>query len=287
VGIIGGGNSAVDAARVAIRQEHVQSVTLLYRRSDQEMPAYAEEVEAAREEGIRLETLVSPVKIRYIDMAVKEGVRVETGVTPVRIYSSQGRLVGIECIRNRLGKVDASGRPSPEPVPGTEFTLSLNTLIVAIGERPDSDCLASMGLELDKSGRVRVDESTLLTSRKGVFAGGDLVTGPNTVVDAIAAGKRAAGAIDRYLKGEPLAEPTAVHLPSVYVEPSLVGESEAEGRRAEPPLLPVESRGRNFAEVEMSLLPQQAAAEARRCLRCDLRFTQASCAAGVKEAPSE
>ena len=288
VAIIGGGNSAVDAARVAIRQENVQSVSLLYRRTDREMPAYAEEVEAAIEEGIRLETLVTPVKIRCIEAARKEGVRVETMVEPVRIYSQAGRLVGIECIRNRLGEVDASGRRRPVSIAGSEFSVSLNTLIVAIGERPDSDPLGAMDVRLDKAGHVCVDARTLATSRAGVFAGGDLVTGPNTVADAIAAGKRAASAIARYLRGLPLAEEPRVRLPEVFVPASDVAEDQREeAGRAEPPVLPVESRRKNFAEVEMALSAEQALAEARRCLRCDLRFTQGQDAACAGSAAVE
>jgi len=275
VGIIGGGNSAVDAARVAIRQEHVESVSLLYRRTDQEMPAYAEEVEAALEEGIRLETLVSPVKIRCIGAAMREGIKVETMVSPIKIHAQAGRLVGIECIRNRLGDRDASGRRKPVPVPGSKFRLALNTLIVAIGERPDSDCLAPMGLELDPDGRLRVDRKTLCTNRKGVFAGGDVVTGPYTVADAIAAGKKAAAVIDRYLRGQELWEPPRVRLPDVFVEPAAVDDEEREeAARREPSTIPPEARRKNFAEVELSLSAEEAAAEARRCLRCDLRFTR-------------
>jgi len=289
VAIIGGGNSAVDAARVAIRQENVQSVSLLYRRTDREMPAYAEEVEAAIEEGIKLETLVSPVKIRYIDAARKEGIRVETMVEPVKIYSQAGRLVGIECIRNQLGQVDASGRRRPVPLPGSEFSISLNTLIVAIGERPDSDCLASMAIDLDRAGRLTVDPRTHATNREGVFAGGDLVTGPNTVADAIAAGKGAAETIDRFLRGQPLPRAPETSLPKAYIEPADVDEEQREhAARAEPATIPVESRQKNFAEVEMALSAEQAHAEARRCLRCDLAFVecpaeQAPAGAGVVE----
>jgi len=275
VAIIGGGNSAVDAARVAARQKHVQSVTLLYRRSSQEMPAYAEEVEAAIEEGIKLDTLVSPVRIRYIETAVKEGVKVEALVSPVKIYAENGRLVGIECIRNRLGEIDSSGRRRPIPLPGTEFITSLNTLIVAIGERPDSDCLAAMGIELDKGGRPRVDPRTLATGRQGVFAGGDLVTGPYTVVDAVAAGRKAAKVIDRYLRGDELMEEPEVALPEAFIEPAEVADKEQEEvTRVGPATLPVEARKKNFAEVEMTLSLEQATREARRCLRCDLEFTQ-------------
>jgi NADH-quinone oxidoreductase subunit F len=275
VGIVGGGNSAVDAARVAIRQKKVKSVTLLYRRTAQEMPAYAEEVEAALEEGIRLETLVSPTSIRYIKAAEAEGVKVETFVEPVKIDARHGHLVDIQCIRNKLGDIDSSGRQRPVPIPGTEFAIALDTLIIAIGERPDSDCLASMGLELDKGGRLRVDAKTLQTNRKGVFAGGDLVTGPNTVVDAIAAGRKAAAVIDRYLHGKELVVPPELKLPSVFIEPAVVSDEELEdAQRVEPATLDAKSRKRSFAEVEMTLTVEQAVSEARRCLRCDLEFTQ-------------
>ena len=275
VGIIGGGNSAVDAARVAMRQKKVKSVTLLYRRTAQEMPAYAEEIEAALEEGIRLETLVSPTSIRYIRAAEAEGVKVETFVEPVKIDARNGRLADIQCIRNKLGDVDSSGRRRPVPIPGTEFTIELDTLIVAVGERPDSDCLASMGLELDKGGRLRVDAKTLQTNRKGVFAGGDLVTGPNTVVNAIAAGRKAASVIDRYLHGKELVKPPELKLPSVFIEPAVVSDEELEdAQRVEPATLNAKSRKKSFAEVEMALTVEQAIHEAQRCLRCDLEFTQ-------------
>ncbi|HOE11117.1 MAG TPA: FAD-dependent oxidoreductase [bacterium] len=275
VGVVGGGNSAVDAARVAIRQNYVDGVTLLYRRTTQEMPAYAEEVEAALEEGIKLETLVSPVRIRYIETAMKEGIKVETMVSPVKIHSKDGRLVGIECIRNTLGEPDAGGRRKPIPIPGTEFTIPLNTLIVAIGERPDSECLASMGLKLDKGGRLCVDPKTLQTNREGVFGGGDLVTGPYTVVDAIAAGRRAAASIDRYLQGAESAKLPASRLPEVFIEPPVFDDEEqGELTRAEPPTLPIVLRNKSFAEVEGVLSVQDATREARRCLRCDLEFTR-------------
>jgi NADH-quinone oxidoreductase subunit F len=274
VGVIGGGNSAVDAARVALRQKEVQSVALLYRRTYEDMPAYEEEIEAALEEGVTLQTLVSPVRIRYIETAVAEGVSLETLVTPVRIYSAGGRLTGIQCVKNRLGDLDATGRHKPVPVPGTEFDVPLDTLIVAIGERPESDSLASMGLELDRTGRLRVDERTLSARRPGVFAGGDLVTGPYTVANAIAAGKKAAAVIRRYLSGKGLAEPEEATLPKVFVAPAAAGGAEPDAARAVPPLLPVKARAKNFAEVELALPAEAAAHECRRCLRCDLRFTQ-------------
>jgi NADH-quinone oxidoreductase subunit F len=290
VGIIGGGNSAVDAARVALRQKRVSQVTLYYRRTREEMPAYEEEVEAALEEGVRIETLVSPVKIRVrqeeIQAAITEGVALETLVTPTKIISRGGRLAGIECIRNRLGDVDVTGRRAPVAIPGSEFMVKLDTLIVAIGEKPDSDGLAAMGLQIDKSGRVKADRRTLATNITGVFAGGDCVSGPNTVVDAIAAGKKAADTIDRYLRGQEALPPVAAKLPKDYIEPVEVSEQEmAQAKKAVAAVLPVAQRVKNFREVEMTLSEPQARTEARRCLRCDLAFTREQCAAaGEKQA---
>ncbi len=253
VGIIGGGNSAVDAARVALRQKKVEKVTLFYRRTRQEMPAYEEEIEAALEEGVELELLVSPVKI----------------------YSKNKYLVAFECIRNKLGEMDSSGRRRPITVPGTEFKILVATLIVAIGERPQSNFLKSMGIEIDKSGRVNVDIETFQTHHPGVFAGGDLVTGPNTVVDAIAAGKKAALIIDRFIQEKELGEPPKVKLPEVLLEPAVVSDEELEqAKRTVPPILSVELRHNNFEEVEKTLSVDEAKQEARRCLRCDLEFIQ-------------
>ncbi|MBA7655735.1 NADPH-Fe(3+) oxidoreductase subunit beta [subsurface metagenome] len=122
-----------------------------------------------------------------------------------------------------------------------------------------------------------MDAKTLRTNRKGVFAGGDLVTGPNTVVDAIAAGRKAAEVIDRYLRGKELAEPPRVKLPEVFLEPAAVSDEEFEDvPRVEPATLDAKSRKKNFAEVEKQLTIEQATREARRCLRCDLEFTQRS-----------
>lgn len=279
VGVIGGGNSAVDAARVALRQKDVTGVSLFYRRTREEMPAYEEEIEAALEEGVRIETLISPVKIlvrqEEIEAAIREGVELETLVSPIKIHSRKGRLVDIECIRNRLGDVDATGRRRAVPVPGSEFKVKLDTLIVAIGEKPKSEFLASMGLELDGGGRIKADARTLETSLRGVFAGGDLVTGPNTVIDAIAAGKKAAQSIDRYLRNEPLLEPAAPKLPTVFIEPAEVAETETKaGTRAVNPSLTPPERVKNFREVEMVLPENSARLECRRCLRCDLEFTR-------------
>jgi NADH-quinone oxidoreductase subunit F len=253
VGVVGGGNSAIDAARIALRQEGVRSVTVIYRRTREEMPAFEEEIEAALNEGIVLKILTSPTSIKTRD----------------------GRLIGLESVTNRLGGIDSSGRPKPVPVKGTEHTIPLDTLIVAIGEQPHVRAASEMKLETESWGGIRTTPPTMMTSRPGVFAGGDVVTGPNTVIDAIAAGKRAARVIDRYLRDEPLTESPRVELPQCYVEPLEVSETDAaQQRRIEPPTQPPEVRIKSCEEVEKTLAAKDAAREASRCLRCDLEFTK-------------
>jgi len=253
VGVIGGGDSAVDAAGVALRQEGVESVTVFYRRTREEMPAQKKDVDSVIEEGVKLESLM----------------------TPVRILTDKGRLAGIECIKNRLGEVDAGGRRKPVPIPGTEQVFMLDTLIVTIGDVPDIEFMSSMGIEVTNWGTLKIDKATLATSRPGVFAGGDVVTGPNTVVEAIAAGKKAAVMIGRYLRGEELTQPGEANLPRIFVDPVQLGDEEmAEAGRAEPPTLPAAARRKDFNEVEQTLSVEDATREARRCLRCDLEFTR-------------
>jgi NADH-quinone oxidoreductase subunit F len=254
VGVIGGGDSAVDAAGVALRQEGVESVTIFYRRTREEMPAQDKDIEAVLEEGVQLETLM----------------------TPVRILTDKGRLTGIECIKNRLGDVDASGRRRPVPIPGTEHVILLDTLIVTIGDIPDIDYITGMGIDVTDWGTLKIDKETLATSRPGVFAGGDVVTGPNTVVEAIAAGKKAALMIGRYLCGEELRQPGVALLPKVYVEPLAIDEEEelVEASRVDPPMVPAAARRQGFSEIELAFPVEEATKEARRCLRCDLEFTQ-------------
>ena len=253
VGVIGGGDSAVDAARTALRQPGVESVTIYYRRTRNEMPALSEEVDAAINEGIGLETLIAPV----------------------RILSQDGRLSGIECVKNRLGAMDKRGRRNPLPMPGTEHQIPLDTLVVTIGDVPDIDYLSEMGVTISDWGTLVADPVTLGTIRPGVFAGGDVVTGPNTVVEAIAAGKRAARMIDRYLQGLPLEAMSERRRPELYVEPAMLSEEEmSKIGRSVPLAIAVEARRRSFDEVEMTLSEDDAKREARRCLRCDLEFTQ-------------
>lgn len=179
--VIGGGNSAIDAARTAIRLG-AKDVTVIYRRSRFEMPAYPEEVERAEEEGVKLMFLTSPKKF----------------------IGRNGRLIGIECIKMRLAEPDESGRRRPIPIPGSEFYIGADTAIVAIGEAVDSDLIRNMGIEVTEKGTIKVDPETLMTNIAGVFAGGDCVRGPSTIIEAIADGKLAAEMIDRYLQNLPL-----------------------------------------------------------------------------------
>jgi NADH-quinone oxidoreductase subunit F len=253
VGVIGGGNSAIDAARIALRQKDVDHVTIFYRRTREEMPAIEEEVDAAILEGIELKTLVSPSKIQ----------------------SNNKRLKGVDFVSNRLGDVDSSGRRRPLPIPGTEKFMPLDTLIVSIGDAPDLANIPEMGLELTKWGTLSIDEETFATNKPGVFAGGDVVTGPNTVVDAIATGKKAALIIKQYLEGKQMKPSHEVKLPNVYIEPlEMDTDSLLESKRLHPPELPLEERIKDFNEVETSFSEEQAQSESRRCLRCDLEFTE-------------
>jgi NADH-quinone oxidoreductase subunit F len=252
VGVVGGGNSAIDAARVAIRQPGVSSVTIYYRRSEAEMPAHQEEIDAAREEGIKIETLV----------------------TPVGISAPGGRLAAATMQRQELGPRDESGRRRPVPIPGSEREVPLDYLVIAISEEPEVQTLGD-ALRTTKRGTLEINPESRLTSKPGVFAGGDMVTGPNTVIDSIAAGKKAAEMIDRYLTGKQLRMLPRVALPTVYVEPVESGEEEGGvvPRVASPHMPAVERKG-NFAEVELSVTEAAAVCEARRCLRCDLDFTR-------------
>jgi NADH-quinone oxidoreductase subunit F len=257
VGVVGGGNSAVDAARVAVRQEGVESVTIYYRRTREEMPAYDEEIEAALDEGIELVTLVSPVAVEQ----------------------KKGLLTGVKFVKNELGARDSSGRRRPVAVAGTESVVPLDTLVVAISEEPETEGVPS-DVTLTKWGTVRTNAKTFETDRPGVFAGGDVVRGPNTVVEALADGKNAAAVIGRYLRGEDLTVPAEVRLPEVYVPPAEEAEEETPAARAAMPHLEAEKRTGNFAEVELGLTEGAARCEAGRCLRCDLEFTQPEGEAG-------
>ena len=242
VGVIGGGNAAIDASRVALRLG-AEEVTIFYRRSRAEMPASPEEVEAALEEGVKIEFLTAPLKVE----------------------SKDGRVI-LENLRMKLGSPDESGRPRPEPIPGSEFKVELDTLIAAVGQRPVIP--AGFGVKTGKGGVVTADKETLKTAREGVFVAGDAFSGPASVVEAIGAGRKAALSIDRFLGGrgelplpgrgwEKAARPTFI-------------EREVEKKRVMMPCLDPKERIRSFAEVERGLSEKGALYEANRCWRCDL-----------------
>jgi len=190
----------------------------------------------------------------------------------VRIIAENGRMTGVECIKMKLGEEDESGRRRPVPIEGTEFVIDLDNLIVAIGEDPDLAFLkGQIGPALSKWGTIEACPETMATNIDGVFAGGDVVTGANTVIDAMGAGKIAAEMIDKYIKGQKLERDYQVTRPSVYVPPVELTEEELE--HADRPVishLSAKKRKGNFAEVELNMTEEMAVREARRCLRCDL-----------------
>ncbi len=250
VGIIGGGNSAVDAARAAVRIKECDEVYVIYRRTIAEMPAFEEEVDAAVEEGVKFQFLTAPTKV----------------------LTENGKLAGIECIKMELGDVDESGRRRPVPVKGSEYVINLNTLIVAIGEKTDTGFLGqNHGIALSEWNTIEVDSETYASSREGVFAGGDVVTGPDTVINAMSSGKIAAEMIDKYIKGEKIEREYKLTRPSMYLPPVELTEEEIEkADRPAIPCLPLNERINNFKEVDLNMTEEMAVKEARRCLRCDL-----------------
>ncbi|MBI5166745.1 MAG: FAD-dependent oxidoreductase [candidate division NC10 bacterium] len=176
--VIGGGNSAIDSARTALRLG-CEEVSILYRRSRREMPANPWEIEEAEREGVKIHYLAAPVKI----------------------LGQNGKVTGMLCTKMVLGKLDASGRRTPIPIEGSEFEVEADLIIPAISQEPDISFLhEGHGLEISKWNSFIIDERTMATNRPGIFAGGDAVTGPSTVIEAIAAGHRAADSIDKFLK---------------------------------------------------------------------------------------
>ncbi|MBM4248325.1 MAG: FAD-binding protein [Euryarchaeota archaeon] len=261
--VIGGGNAAVDAARMARRLRGCERTTLFYRRTRAEMPAFKDEVDAAIEEGIEMVYLSAPR----------------------RIITEDGRVTGLECVRMELGEPDASGRRRPVPVAGSEFTTELDTVIVAIGERADVLAMCGgSGVALDDRGTVKVDGRTLATSVPGIFAGGDVATGPATVIDAMGAGKVAAEMIDRYINGRPVEREYRVSRPSVYVGPVELSEEEvSQSRRPAMPCVESCVCTTSLVEVETGLTEEMAVREARRCLRCDLETNDGKAAIKGRE----
>ena len=243
--VIGGGNVAIDSARMALRVG-AKDVTIVYRRSGAEMPAIKDEVRAAQEEGI---------KFRFLS-------------APCRVICEGEECKGIECFETVLSSPDESGRKRPLRVDGSEFVINADMVISAVGEVPEFSLLEFMGIDLSPNQTIRVNPHTLGTDIEGVFAGGDAVTGPSTVIEAIAAGRKAAIGIDRYLLGESMdfMEPT----PGVIEFESLETGGIKKRSREIMPCLPPEQRVGCFKEVEQGLEEGAALREADRCLQCGM-----------------
>ena len=234
--VVGGGNVAMDAARAALRMG-AKEVTIVYRRSRVEMPALPEEIAQAEEEGVRFELLTNPIKV----------------------IAENGRVTGLECLRMRLGEPDASGRRRPVPVDGSNFVVAADNVIIAIGQTADIE-----GVPLEK-GKIPADAS-LATTVPGVFAGGDVVLGPASLVEAMAHGHHAAEAIHAFLRGQPM--PTMDRRKkAVAGNPNPAAEI---APKQHMPKIVVEDRTRDFREIETGYTAEQAMAEAQRCLACGL-----------------
>ena len=252
VGIVGGGNSAVDAARAVLRTGIPESVTVFYRRTIAEMPALKDEIDAAIEEGIEIQFLTAPTKA----------------------IEKNGKLNACEFIKMKLGGYDSSGRRKPVPVKGSEFVVKLDTLIAAISEKPDISFAENMKLATTKWNTLEVNTETFATALKGVFAGGDVTTGPNTVVDAVSNGKKAAKSISQFIRGEKIFAEYKLTRPSSYFPPAELSDEELEellklGRSQMPSISP-QKRKHFFKEVELGFTDENAIKEAKRCLRCEL-----------------
>ena len=238
--VIGGGNVAVDSARVAKRLGF-RDVAILYRRTREEMPAYDYEVDEAMEEGIEIEFLTAPTKI----------------------IGENGEVCALQCVRMELGEPDESGRRRPVPIKGSEFEVKTDVVIAAIGQQPDLGPLALEGeIEASKRGWIVVDPQTGLTNMPGIFAGGDVVSGPRTVVEAVGFGKNVASAIDLYLRGEDMGAARKGDWQGTEYRPEDVPSKE----RVAMPRISLSERQRSFKEIDLGFSEEQAKTEAERCL---------------------
>ncbi len=243
IAVIGGGNVAMDVARSAIRKG-AKEVHVVYRRTREDMPAMKEEIEDA----------------------IKEGVKISYLASPTRIMGKRGKVSRIECIQVTTGEFDASGRRIPINVSGSEYYLDVDTVVLAIGQQVDESYADSnVSLKTNRNGTMIVDSKTFSTNVEGIFAGGDCVTGPSTVVAAIKAGKIVAQSIDAFLGGN------GVYLaltPERSLSYPIMENIQA---RVEMESLGKEERLAGFSEVELGFSEEQALCEAGRCLRCDIR----------------
>jgi formate dehydrogenase beta subunit len=247
VAVIGGGNSAVDAARTAKRI--TPDVYIIYRRTRNEMPALKHEIEEAELEGIKFHYLVAPVKV----------------------IVENGKAKGLECVKMELGEPDSSGRRRPEPVPNSEFVIDTDCIITALSQEADLEFLGDdSGLEATKWGTLVVDDG-LQTAKKGIFAGGDVALGPSTIIECIAQGHLASKSIDCYLRGVDFKESKDKTMVTL-IEGDDIQERESNfdsTPREEMTTIPKSQRG-SFDLVELGFAESQARVEADRCLKCDL-----------------
>lgn len=246
--IVGGGNTAIDCARTAVRLGS-QEVTVVYRRSRKEMPARIDEIEAAEKEGVK-----------FLFLAL-----------PTRIITENNNVIGAECLRMELGEPDASGRRKPVKIEGSEFTISANLILTAIGESPDISFLPQGKIELTSWNSIKVDK-TGRTNIPWLFAAGDCVTGPASIVEAMAGGKRTAEAIDSYLSKNKNTDTEQDSIDQLLHDTALshkrYGAKPPVKERQQPHELFLEDRINNFNEVEQCFNMQAASQEAERCLRC-------------------
>ncbi|MBW1801263.1 MAG: FAD-dependent oxidoreductase [Deltaproteobacteria bacterium] len=247
--IIGGGNTAVDCARTALRLGY-EEVAILYRRTREEMPASPWEVEDTIEEDIDVQYLTAPVKI----------------------LGENGKVTGLECIRMELGEPDASGRRRPLPVEGSEFVVSTDVVVTALGQVADLSCLPEdSGVNVSNRGLIMADPRTGVTDSPGIFSGGDVVSGPRTVVEAVAAGKEAAISIDRYLRGEGPDARRGRDWKGIEYVPEGVEKQERQVMQR----LSLFERKRTFEEIDLGFSEEEARCEARRCFRiCGMQRTE-------------
>jgi len=246
--VIGGGNSAMDCARVAKRMG--ADVRIVYRRERKDMPAIVEDIEAAEQEGIEIDCLNIPIEIM-----------------------GNGKVSKVKCARMELREFDRSGRRKPYETEGSEHTIEADVVIESIGQFPESDFLGESKIELARNRTIVADPRTLATSREGVFAGGDAVSGPLTVIDAVAAGQRAASSIKRYLKGEPLDPIPGRKDPERYQIPFALEEEPQEKPRVKVKESDAKTRTTDFQETMFNYSKEEALEEAGRCLRCDAELS--------------
>ncbi len=249
--VVGGGNVAIDAARSAQRLG-ADKVRIVYRRRREEMPAMEEEIREAEKEGVEFDFLVNPI----------------------RILGEMGVVEELLCTRMELKEFDSSGRRSPVVIRGSEFSIPTNVVILATGQFVDVEDLKVTSVKITRQGLIEVDTETLATNIPGVFAGGDVVNGPSSVVEAIAAGIRAAVSIDRYLGGGGVIDEIVrkeAKIDDIFYD--LEAEVKEENR-IENSCLPLAQRIGRFSEVEKGYTMEQAMKEAQRCLHCDRKLEE-------------